>query len=191
LIEKTSEANLLVEHGPLECLLVHVDQLCPDQNCAPLENDGWKCNDERGLSYALVGLAGDFFSYNTLRSGQSVLSVSSANKRRGELRNEIIVDPGATVSVHVVPGNDMFGNRGGRTLWGRKPRNLQERLEGTSTVLVVYVTSPDSAPSYDFATVINDVLGTAGDTANLVSRSCPPERIRSALQSRLTLNALP
>jgi hypothetical protein len=166
---KIIKAHLLVEHGPLECLLVHVDELCPDQTCDPLENDGWKCNDERGLSHIFVGLSADFFSNNILRSGQSVLSVSSATMKRGELRNEIIVDSDATLSVQIRE-NGPFGNTRGRALRGRNSRNLQ-RLNGTKTVLVVYIVSLDSEPTYDFDTVVNDVLGSAGDTANMVSKT--------------------
>jgi hypothetical protein len=158
-------------YGPLKCLLVQVDQLCPDANCVPLENNGWKCDDEHGMSHFLVGLPTDFFLNDELRSGRSELYVSLATKRRGQSRNEIIVDPNATVKV-VSLANQSNGNGGGGMLRGIDPLS-ENRLEGQLTILVVYVTSLDSSPSDDFATVVNDILGTNGDTVNLVSSSVP------------------
>jgi hypothetical protein len=143
--------------------------------------------DDLGVTYLLSGLSDDFIGGNreSLVSASTVFSAWPATKKkgRGGGRNEIVVSPGALISLEARQrggfgsgggsrngGGNRNGIGNGRMLRGGSSRRNLYQLQGTSTVLVVYVNSSDSSPTYDFNTVVNDVLGTDGDTANMVSR---------------------
>mmetsp|Transcript_102105 Transcript_102105/g.152975 ORF Transcript_102105/g.152975 Transcript_102105/m.152975 type:complete len:595 (-) Transcript_102105:1149-2933(-) len=175
------EGDIAISSGPVKCLLVQTDQLCPDESCPPLENDGWHCNDDHGITYALVGLAPEFFTSGKLNTGRSVLSLSKAIKKRNEFRHEIIVDPGSKVKVEPFE-HQTVENGVGIMLRGSQTREGNDNsngLDGERELLMVYVRSLDSSPTYNFATVTDDVFGTRGDQVNLVSqyKACSKDKL--------------
>jgi hypothetical protein len=169
-------------YGPVKCLLVQTDQLCPDENCPPLENDGWRCNDEHGMNLALVGMPPGFFTSGKLNTGKSVLCLSKARKKRGQFRNEIIVDPTSKITVEAVE-NQTVQNGVGIMLRGQPQQTGEDNTElrGSRKLLMVYVTSRDSSPTYNFATVCDDIFGTGSDEVNVVSKPADKRERKLAL----------
>ena len=141
--------------------MVQLDALCETDNCPDLKDDGWRCFDEAGIDYDLDGLPDDFIkdNENNLVSADSVLSVSSGRKIRGNGngQNKLKIDPNALVSVHsrgLGNGNgngnangNKNGNKNGnnRMLRQRQSRNLAVVMEGNPTFLVIHVTTGDGA----------------------------------------------
>jgi hypothetical protein len=213
---------------------VQVEVLCIVPGaCPPEPFNGWDCIDVLGASFTFSGLPDDYFTMHEqqMNSGNIVLYASSAVKKRGQLRNEIVVDPGALISFEPLPEGGRWpgiygttagnqngpgvpsaapspfpssspssspttepfsfqqqsspgsknGNKNGkqkRELRGGSVNrelvsgtyNQRSKHEGTSTVLVVYVTSLDSnyTGHTNFTTAVDEVLGTYGDTINMV-----------------------
>jgi hypothetical protein len=148
-----------------------MEELCENNNCSSdVPNKGWRCLDEDdyGASYSLEGLPESFYDSEDLESGETILTVSSAAKDKGDKvrGKKLSVNPGALVSKK--KAKEGVGKKGGKNL--RHGANHEERklaqLQGTSIMLVIRVTDANGDSSPQTASgLASDVFS---DAVNLV-----------------------
>jgi hypothetical protein len=184
-------AALSVEAANVECKLYKLDALFPDgghgDGKSPVDdNDGWRCllDDADFSTYSIEGLEPGFFKTNfDLISGESILTVSSADKLKGNgsreskgkgsKKNTLAIAPGALVSASHAKGKNSKAAKSAKknpnifNLRRRDDRELVMQV-GNPTVLVIRVSGTDASPPQSASELSADVFGSSSDVHNLV-----------------------
>lgn len=181
-------------------MLVQVHALYPNgvptgEHSPEEENDGWRCVDTEGPPnvYSLEGLpSGIVESLDASDSANMLLSISSAVKTNGNDQgigngsrnadaftsnrgtNKIKINRRAQVSL------THRNKRENRALQQGERRLVAPNAPtGNHTLLVVRVSGIDQSPTYSASQLSDDVFGTSGDPANLVSAWSPSHSFHS------------
>ena len=160
-----------VEAASVDCKLYQLDDLFPGgghgNGKSPVDdNEGWRCllDDADFSTYSIEGLPPGFFKKNfDLISGESILTVSSAEKLKGNgsMKHKLAIAPGALVSASRAKGKNP------NTSLRRRDRQLIMK-EGNPTVLVIRVSGTDASPPQSLSELSADVFGSPLDIHNLV-----------------------
>jgi hypothetical protein len=173
---------LPVEAASVECKLYQLDALFPDggrgNGKSPVDdNEVWRCllDDEDFSTYSIEGLPPGFFKKNSdLISGESILTVSSAEKLKGNgsKKNTLAIAPGAFVSASRAKGknpNALVSGKKKTNIFNLRRRERELIMkDGNPTVLVIRVSGTDASPPQSAPELSVDIFGSSSDIHSLV-----------------------